>query len=510
MRITQALVRAATVRSEGVATIDGERTHSWDDILQRVSRIAGALRTIGVAKGDRVAILSNNSDRFFQAYFAIPWAGGVMVPLNTRLAVAELDFQLRDAGVGLLLYGRDFDETARRLKAAGAVTHLLPMDEEQKGSLPYAALNGDRMDECVAERASLAGIFYTGGTTGLPKGVMLSHDNLCTTAMNLMAVIPFDESCVNLHASPMFHLADIGILFCTLSGGTHVFVQRFDGQNLLGAMAEHGVTHCFTVPAIIDQMVQSPLVDTLDLSALRLLGYGGSAMPVSKYVEARARFPAVDFIQGFGQTEMPAATFLSPRAHRDAPDHVLASVGKVCPGYEIRVVDKTGAEVPRGVTGEIVGRGDNVMMGYWNRPEETAQVKRAGWLHTGDAGYMDEAGYIYITDRLKDMIITGAENVYSQEVENALNWHPDIAEAAVIGVPDEKWGERVHAVIVLREGKNAPTAKEVADFCRQHIAGYKCPKSIEIRSEPLPRSAAGKILKGPLRDIYSARTERTT
>ena len=500
MRVTQALVRAATVNGRGIGTIDGDRVHRWDEVSSRVARIAGGLHARGVAPGDRVAILSHNSDRYFDAFFAVPWAGAVLVPLNTRLARAELDFQLRDAGVRLLLHGAEFAETAAWLKAEGAVTALLAMDGDAPDALDALAEAAPPAAEAEQDAGELAGIFYTGGTTGLPKGVMLSHANLHVTASNLMMVIPFDDDCVNFHAAPMFHLADIGILFCTMAGGTHVFSRGFDAATILNAIARYKVTHCFTVPAVIDRMAKSELADRLDLSSLRMLGYGGSSMPAANYAFARSRFPHVGFIQGFGQTEMPAATYLSPRAHREAPAEKLASAGKVCFGYEIRIVDEDGNEVPRGTVGEIVGRGGNVMLGYWNRPEETAEVLRDGWVHTRDAGYMDEDGYIYVTDRLKDMIVSGAENVYSQEVENALSWHPAIEEAAVIGVPDEIWGERVHAVIVLKQGAEAPALKDVAAFCRDYIAGYKCPKSMEIRELPLPRSAAGKILKGPLRE----------
>ncbi len=502
MRITQALVRAVTVAPNRTATIDGMRVRTWREVFESVGRTAGGLANRGVSPGDRVAVLAHNCDAFFDAYFAVPWAGAVLTPLNTRLAPPELAFQLKDAGVRLLLFGREFEDVALRLRAEGAVEDLIALDDGSPSQIECLAdLRADLpMPEVEAGDTTLAGIFYTGGTTGLPKGVMLSHGNLHTIASNLLMSIPYDGTCVNLHATPMFHLADIGILMATMAGGAHVFERSLQADVLLEAIARHRVTHCFTVPAVLDRLARAERSIELDLSSLRVLGYGGSSLPAASFTIARQRFPDVDFVQGFGQTEMAAATFLSPRDHRaDADLSRLRSAGQVCMGYEIRIVDEDGQEVPRGVVGEIVGRGGNVMMGYWRRPDETVQALRGGWLHTGDTGYMDNEGYIYVVDRLKDMIVSGAENVYSIEVENAISWHPAIEESAVIGVPDSVWGERVHAIIVPKRGASPPDLVSLVAFCREHIAGYKCPKSLEVRSEPLPRSAIGKILKTSLR-----------
>jgi long-chain acyl-CoA synthetase len=509
MRLTQGLCRALQVRPDGIATIDGDRKRSWQEVADRVARFAAALRTLGRRAGDRVAVIAHNCDAFYQAYFAIFWAGAVIVPLNTRLALPELRFQVEDADVSALLFGAEFAGVAQELqRSTQHVRHYIGLDaeasagdEESFSGLIAAHSPGD---EVVRANEDLAGIFYTGGTTGLPKGVMLTHRNLSAMAMNLIMATKIDEDCVNLHSAPMFHLADIGTFMTTMVAGTHVFARRLDEQLMLQLIERHAVTHVFTVPAVIDRMAKHPLAASANLSSLKLLGYGGAPMPSGTYDIARQRFPDVDFVQGFGMTEMGAHTYLGPRQHRPGADpERLKSAGQACFGYEIRVVDPSGKPLGPRQMGEIIGRGDNVMAGYWNRPEETAHVLREGWMYTQDVGFVDEDGFLYITDRLKDMIITGGENVYSIEVENVVSRHPAVDECAVIGIPDETWGERVHAVVVLKAG-SAVELEPLRAYCREHIAGYKCPRSMEVRSKPLPRSAAGKVLKRELRELYWA------
>ena len=499
MRVTNALVRAARQAPDRVAVIEGERALSWALVARRVASIAGILAAAGAGADRRVAILASNGTAYFETWYAVPWCGAVIVPLNTRLAPAELDFQLRDAAVDILLHDAGFQATADDLRRRGAVAMTLSLENDIEPAIA-------RTEPCAEYGGSgdLAGIFYTGGTTGLPKGVMLSHGNLTAMAMNLLAHMDFAPGDVLFHAAPMFHLADIGTLFGTMAAGTHVFRPVLDSATMIADFARFGVTHCFTVPIMIERLAQEAAARGLDLSGLRYLGYGGSSMASAALERARRQFPGVRFIQGYGQTEFPAATFLSPADHESGADPaLLRSCGRVCFGYDIRILVPEGRECAPGEVGEIVGRGDNVMMGYLGRPEETARALQDGWLFTQDAGYKNADGYIFITDRLKDMIVSGAENVYSIEVENALSYHPAIAESAVIGLPDTEWGERVHAIIVLREAVDCPPESELRAFCRERIAGYKVPKSYEFRSEPLPRSAAGKILKRELRDAQA-------
>ena len=509
MRLVQALQRAASVNADGLATVDGDRRRTWAQVRDRVRRLAAGLVGLGVRPGDRVAILAHNCDFYFEAYFAVLWAGAVLTPLNTRLAPPELAFQLQDSDARVLIFGREFAETAQVLKTDGR--RLVGLDPDAAGAQVHAetliAQNAP-MEEVERGNGDLAGIFYTGGTTGLPKGVMLSHLSLSAMASNLIMACKVDEDCVNLHAAPMFHLADIGIVMVTMVAGTHVFCRQLSEDVIVDLTARCGITHIFTVPAVIDRLAKHPR-SAEALASLKVLGYGGSPMPMGTYEAARARFPDVDFIQGFGMTEMSAHTFLGPKHHRPGADpRRLKSAGQVCYGYELKIVGEDGRELPRGETGEIVGRGDNLMMGYWNRPEETARALRDGWMHSGDVGFMDEAGFVYITDRLKDMIVSGAENVYSIEVESVISRHPAVDECAVIGVPDEKWGERVHAVVVPRAGAQL-SLEDLQAHVRAQIAGYKCPRSLELHDGPLPRSAAGKILKTTLREPYWAGRDRS-
>lgn len=514
MRLTQGLMRAVRVAPNGLATIDGDRQtkRTWREVADRVQRFATALRAQGIKPGDRIAVLAHNCDAFLEAYFSIFWAGAIIVPLNTRLTRDELQMQLEDSGATAVLFGAEFAVIIAELKQLSAGTRVFigfdgssaPADHDFNALIAHHSPG----PEVQSSDDDLAGIFYTGGTTGAAKGVMLKHRNMAAMAVNLIMATKIDEHCVNLHSAPMFHLADIGTFMATMVAGTHVFIRHLNEQKILEAIEQHRITHVFTVPAVIDRMAKHPRAIDADLSSLRMLGSGGSPMPGGTFDLARKRFHAVDFVQGFGLTEMGAHTFLGARYHRDGADpEKLKSAGLPCFGYEIKVVAQNGEEAPRRVIGEIVGRGDNVMVGYWNRPEETARALKDGWMHTQDAGFMDEDGFVYLTDRLKDMIVTGAENVYSIEVESVISHHPAVEECTVIGVPDERWGERVHAIVVLKSGQTLDF-ESLNAFCRAKIAAYKCPKSMDVRSEPLPRSAAGKVLKRELRQLFWAGREK--
>lgn len=507
MYITQGLMRAVQVNRHGIATIDRERRHSWEVFANRVAKLAGALKSLGLQPESRVAILSLNSDRYLEYFYGVVWAGGIIVPLNIRLAAPELVYILNDAAAQILVVDDTFKEMLPALLPhASSIQHVILAGEAE---LPPDVMRhedvlgrADPVPDAGCGGDDVAGIFYTGGTTGLPKGVMLTHTNLISNAMTALINIYEDDSWVYLHSAPMFHIADaqwmIGV---TLQAGTHVFMPKFVPQEMLEAVEAYGVTHCALVPTMVNMLLNLSNLGQHNVSTLRGMNYGGSPMPPALVARTRQAFPRCRLFQGYGQTETsPNISMLGDRYHDpDGPyANKIGSVGQPMFTVQVKIVDPDDRELPVGEIGEIAVRGPNVMKGYWNKPEETAYALRGGWMHTGDVGYMDADGFLYIVDRLKDMIITGGENVYSAEVEAVIYQFPGVAVCAVIGIPDEKWGERVHAIVVPRDGESIDE-EALLRHCHERIAGFKCPRSVTIRHEPLPMSGAGKILKRELR-----------
>jgi len=515
MRVTQPLQRNLQQIPNELATIDGDRRHTWAEFVDRVARLAGGLRQLGLKTGDRVAVIGLNSDRHMEVFFAVPWAGGVIVPTNYRWSAPEIAFSLNDSGSRVLFIDRAFWPLVAALRPL--VEHPLTvicLDDTLEG---HDAVHDELIaasapaDEHVASAEDLSGIFYTGGTTGRSKGVMLTHGNHVANTLQFAAMVGLSPDIVYLHGAPMFHIADaLYIYLVTHLGARHVFIPRFEPAACAQAMQDHAVTDTILVPTMIQMLLEQPGFADYDLSKLARLYYGASPMPEAVAIDLIGKLPWVAAYQLYGQTEAaPLMTALDSRYHvTEGPlAGRLRSAGRAVPAVELRIVDERGEEVPRGTVGEIVARGPNIMKGYWGREDLSAETLRGGWLHTGDAAYMDDGGFIFISDRLKDMIISGGENVYSTEVENALYQHDDVAQVAVIGIPDEKWGERVHAVVVPRDGTQ-PDPAELMAFCRTLIADYKCPRSISFRDEPLPLSGAGKVLKTELRKPFWEGRER--
>ncbi|GAA2400597.1 long-chain-fatty-acid--CoA ligase [Mycolicibacterium llatzerense] len=506
MYITQSLHRNLQQNSNRPATIYRDRIRRVAESVDRISRLAGALAALGVQHGDRVGILALNSDRYVEYLYAVPWIGAAVNPVNIRWSPVEIAYSLVDSDTRVLFVDDAFAAVIPALREQ--FSELETVIHCGDGELPAGAVSYEAL---IAEHApvedtrtggdELLGVFYTGGTTGHPKGVMLSHNNVLTSALGGLASGQMVSPGGNLlHAAPMFHLAAIGAWTCgSLVGSTHVIVPMFTPADVARAITEHAVTDALLVPTMIQMLVDDPTAATSDMSSLVHLTYGAS--PISEALLERARkvFPTTGFTQGYGMTEMaPVVAILTAEDHNDPA--LCRAAGRAAPHVEVRIVDPAGNEVPRGEVGEIVACGDNMMLGYWNRPDDTAAAMRDGWMHTGDGGRMDENGYIFIVDRIKDMIITGGENVYSAEVENALESHPSVAAAAVIGVPDHEWGERVHAVVVLLPGQQA-TEEQLRTHCKALIAGYKSPRSVHF-VDTLPMSGAGKILKRELRKQY--------
>jgi long-chain acyl-CoA synthetase len=514
MILNSTLRRAARYYPENTATTFNDRSQSYSELWSRTQALARALQNLGLGRDDRVAIYLLNCPQFMEVVYACFELGAVVVPLNTRLAADELIFIINDAECRAFITDDALQPASASFKSRlEGIEHYIAVNAEgefrdyerliaEQGDKPRDPLpDDDRSEE------DLVGLFYTSGTTGVPKGVMLNHRNLWMNAMHTLAARAPEPNPIFLHAAPMFHLATFpAVINNTLVGGSHAILQRFDLKRLMEIIERDRVTSTVLVPTMINLLINHPDFSKHDMSSLRRITYGASPMPVELLKRAMQLLPGVEFFQGYGQSESsPLLTTLMPEDHVvEGPEHVtrrLASCGRPVIGVEVEVVDDNDEPVEPGEVGEVVARGPNVMMGYWKRPEETASALRGGWLRTGDMATIDDAGYIYLVDRKKDMIISGGENVYSTEVENVVYQHPAVREAAVIGVPDEKWGEAVKAIVTLKNGASA-TESDLIEFCAARLADYKTPKSVEIREGELPKSGAGKIMKKELREPY--------
>jgi long-chain acyl-CoA synthetase len=434
-----------------------------------------------------VAILAGNSHRYIETYVGVPAAGFVIVPLNTRHAEPELLYALEDSGARALIADRDPGALA------DVVEHVIMIDdgyeELVEGGSPIV------LGEEVVEN-DLAGLFYTGGTTGKSKGVMLSHRNLIANTFHYLISEPQRADDVMLVMAPMFHAAGSnGVLANIWTTSTQVTLDTFDPAEALRLIEQHGVTETLGVPTMLAAMAEEQHARPRNTDTLRVITHGGSPVATEVLRRTHSAFPTARLTELYGATELsPLCTVLTGEEQLlDLPR--ARSCGRPVVGTEILVLNIDGDPVEQGAVGEVVVRGPNVMQGYWNKPEQTeAVLKRQGYW-TGDLGYLDEDGYLFLVDRSKDMIVTGGENVYSTEVEEALYRHPAVLEAAAFGVPDERWGEAVWAVVVPREEHHNVDPGEIIEFCRQQIAGYKVPKGIDLRTEPLPKSGPGKVLK---------------
>ncbi|MGF6605129.1 long-chain acyl-CoA synthetase [Paraburkholderia sp. WSM4175] len=507
--LTVAIRRAATVRPDGWAIISGTERTTWREMPRRIASLASALNAAGLRPGDRVATLALNSPLYFELMLAVWWGGGVLVPLNTRLAYDELRYILEHSEARFLLTDDSFRATAERTReAVGPLRSVIVVDEDRRSDM----LAASPIDDAQVALDELACIFYTGGTTGLPKGVELTHSNLAFAASNMQRDLHHDSETVYLHTTPLFHLADFGIgLGVTLAAGAHSFLSHFSAAEVFSRLRTDGITHLQLVPTMLSMLLDAPERDDSLLRRVRTISYGTA--PISQELLDRVlnAFRNVRIQQFYGMTECSGAcTCLLPEWHSTSGPKAgkLTSVGQPTSSFEIRIVDEQGCLCETGTVGEIQIRGPAVMRGYWRDPERTSDTIKDGWLRSGDAGYMDEEGFLFVADRIKDMIISGGENIYSAEVEKTLSMHPAVSQCAVIGVPDERWGERVHAVIVIKPGSVA-TPAELDAHCRAHIAGYKVPRGYDIRTEPLPLSGVGKILKNRLRDEWLGISKRT-
>jgi long-chain acyl-CoA synthetase len=482
------LKRALQVAPQRTAIIFEDRRISFEELWSRCARLVSVLRNAGAEPGDRIAILAANSSIYIETYVAVPSAGFVIVPLNTRHAEPELRYAIEDAGAKILLTDRD-PGALREL-----VDTVIMIPDEYESLLESA---GDATFGRGVTEDSLAGLFYTGGTTGVSKGVMLSHRNLIANTFHFLTAAQHTQDTVSLVMAPLFHAAGSnGVLGAIWCGSCQIPLKVFDPGLALDLIAEHRVTQTLGVPAMIAAIAETQLKSPRDTSSILVVAHGGSPIPTEVVRRAHSAFPTAEFVEVYGATETsPLMTAL--HNEQDLVDEERGqSCGQSLVGVQLKIVAPNGDELAVGEVGEVVASGPNIMLGYWRKPEQTAEVLQDGWYRTGDLGRLDDEGYLFLVDRAKDMIVSGGENVYCSEVEEALYKHPAVLEAAVFGVPDDQWGEAVHAVIVPRE---EVSAEELIESCRKLIAGYKIPKAITFSAQELPKSGPGKILKRKLR-----------
>jgi acyl-CoA synthetase (AMP-forming)/AMP-acid ligase II len=491
---TYSLGRAARYYPERTAFASGGARSTFRELHDRVAGIAAALNKHDFKAGDRLAILLPNERDYIELVYACVWLGVIAVPLNTRLSVTEIDHILTDAN------------------PRGLIRHSsLPLPTVQ---LPWQLVldqqpldvRSDSYPEAIYDPEAVLALVYTSGTTGRPKGVPVTHANVLANVHHLNYWTPYREGGVFLHAAPIFHIMDLPFMFAAPAfGASQATILKFSPQSFCETVEREHVNYTVLVPTMINLLIQFPELKNYDLTSLKGLAYGGSPMAPELIHRTREVLPNVRLLQGYGLSETGFVTGLQDHEHTEDR---LTSCGRTCPGIDLQVLDESGKEVGTGQPGELVARGANVMRGYWNDTEETTRAFRDGLFRTGDVGYQDADGYLYILDRLKDMIVTGGENVYSGEVEAVIYEHPSVREAAVFGIPDPQWGELVMACVVLKPGK-ALSVDDLITHCRRSLANYKIPRRVEFSETELPKSGSGKILKRILRERFWAHQERS-
>jgi long-chain acyl-CoA synthetase len=495
------------------AVLDGEFTATYEEHLDRVCRLAdGMSSALGIGRGDRYAVMALNGHQFLELYHASFLSGSVINPLNLRLAPKELSFIIKDSGSRVCFADAFFAPMIDSVRAEAGIEKIVLIGS---GDAPHDFAYEDVVAAGKAtvppepDEDDLAILMYTGGTTGLPKGVVLDNRALMLDIYKVATRWSMDENFVYLHQTPMFHAASLGaILAVPAVGGQTTFVPLFQPASVLEVIERHQVTMTVMVPTMVAMLLDHPDFKPDRLASLEVLTYGASPMPTTLVERVLEMFPDMRLFQGYGMTEnCGLLTCLGPEEHRRGGD-LLRSAGRPMPGSVVSIQDEEGNVLPAGQSGEVCAQAGNYMQEYWNRPDETRSAFRAGWYHTGDAGYLDGDGYLYLVDRVKDMIVTGGENVYSAEVENAISSHPGVAQVAVIGIPSEQWGEAVLAIVVPKEGAEV-NENDIKAWSKERIAGYKVPKSVELRTEPLPLSGAMKVLKRELRAPYWEGRERS-
>jgi fatty-acyl-CoA synthase len=501
MGLGRIIARQAELNPNARALTFESKTLTYRELSDRIDRLAEGLRAGGIERGDRVGFLGVNHPAFVETMFAAGRLGAIYVPLNYRLTAAELAFIINDAGIRAIIVDDDHKPLIDEVRAELVTERYIGSESGGPGWESLEDLIGSHeplTDPVAAQPDDVALIMYTSGTTGRPKGAMLSHGNIFYNNVNLMSMGVLGEKIITLAVAPLFHVGGLNVnVIVTWQMGGEVVVQRtFDPASALRAIQEHRITHMFGVPAMYLFMSQQPEFATTDMSSVSSLCVGGAPVPERLLRTYLAK--GLNFNHGYGLTETaPFSTFLK----LEYSVTKLGSAGLPPPYTDVAILDPEGHEVAPGERGEVCTRGPNVMLGYWNRPDATAAaIDEAGWFHSGDVGYKDADGFVYICDRLKDMVISGGENVYPAEVESVIYDHPKVREVAVIGLADERWGEAVVAVCACSEGEIL-TLEELRDFAGRSLARYKLPSRLHI-VPALPRNPAGKVLKFELRKMF--------
>ncbi|MBE0415378.1 MAG: long-chain-fatty-acid--CoA ligase [Dehalococcoidia bacterium] len=516
MNTTEFLTIASSICPDREAVVFEGKRFTFSDLNERVNRLANALMGLGIEKGDRVAILQVNCNQYVEAYYAVAKLGAIFVPLNFRSNRQEFIRMLKHSESSALLVGSRYVEMVNSMRRElPLVKHYISLEGKQEGMLDYeellATASEDEVCTAIADE-DITILIYTAGTTGLPKGVPLSHNSFSIYVLeNVNPADPEIEE-TNLLTMPLYHIAGAqAMLAATYGGRTLVMMRQFEVNEWLEMVQREKVNRAMLVPTMLKRVIDCPDLAKYDLSSLKVFTYGAAPMTFEVIKRAIGLFPGVKFINAFGQTETASTiTTLGPEDHviegtekekAKKLRRLTSSIGKPVSDIEMRIIGEDGRALPPGEVGEIMTRGPRVMSGYWKNAEKTAKAITAdGWLHTGDMGYMDEEGYFYLVARADDLIIRGGENISPEEVENVLHSHPAIEEAAVIGVPSEEWGQEPRAIVVLKKEKCA-TAEELIEFCRQRLASFARPRSVVFVGK-LPRTCTGKVLKRILREQY--------
>ncbi|MBB4685704.1 long-chain-fatty-acid--CoA ligase [Amycolatopsis jiangsuensis] len=486
----------AEQRGDDPALVFGDRTRTWAEFDERVRRLSAALAGAGIGRGDRVAFVDKNHPAGVEVTFAAAGLGAATAIVNWRLSADELVYVLNDSGAQIVFAGAELLPVVASIRdRLPAVREVVVVGGEDDEFEALVAGSQPRTEESEVDEDDGVLVLYTSGTTGFPKGAVLTHRSVLAHGTAVGTAFPLGPGDRNLVAMPLFHVGgSCYAILGFLSGEPTIMTREPDAPSLFGALAA-GATHAFLVPAVVAAVVQAGEQAVAAFARIKYLGYGASPMPLPVLRTALTAWPDTKFVQVYGMTELSGAvTTLDPEAHRDAahPER-LASAGTPVPGVELRIAGPD-------ATGEVWIRTGQRMAGYLGKPEATAETVVDGWVRTGDVGHLDEGGFLFLSDRVKDMIITGGENVYSPEVERVVAEFPGVAEVAVIGVPDDRWGEQVKAVVAASPGERVD-ADELIAYCRERLAHYKCPRTVDVR-EALPRNATGKILKRTLREPY--------